>query len=89
MIGRLTRFDAQTIAVSSAVRFATLSEERIAWYVATGEPLDKAGAYAVQGVFGAFVRAVHGSVTNVIGLPLDETLVLLRRAGFPLPWEAA
>jgi len=79
-------FDA---VVSTAVEVAPLDERTIAWYVATGEPLDKAGAYAVQGVFGAFVRAVHGSVTNVIGLPLDETLALLRRAGFPLPWESA
>jgi septum formation protein len=79
-------FDA---VVSTAVEVAPLDERTIAWYVATGEPLDKAGAYAVQGAFGAFVRAVHGSVTNVIGLPLDETLALLRRAGFPLPWEGA
>jgi len=78
-------FDA---VVSTAVEVAPLDERTIAWYVATGEPLDKAGAYAVQGVFGAFVRSVRGSVTNVIGLPLDETLALLRRAGFPLPWEA-
>ena len=77
-------FDA---VVSTAVEVAPLDERTIAWYVATGEPLDKAGAYAVQGVFGAFVKAVRGSVTNVIGLPLDETLALLRRAGFPLPWE--
>ena len=40
-------------------------------------------------LFGAFVRAVEGSVTGVIGLPLDETLALLRRAGYPLPWEVA
>jgi septum formation protein len=79
-------FDA---VVSTAVEVAPLDERTIAWYVATGEPLDKAGAYAVQGRFGAFVRSVHGSVTNVIGLPLDETLALLRRAGFPLPWEGA
>ena len=79
-------FDA---VVSTEVAVAPLDERVIAWYVATGEPLDKAGAYAVQGLFGAFVREVRGSVTNVIGLPLDETLALLRRAGFPLPWEAA
>ncbi len=78
-------FDA---VVSTEVEVAPLDERAIAWYVATGEPLDKAGAYAVQGLFGAFVRAVRGSVTGVIGLPLDETLALLRRAGFPLPWES-
>ena len=73
---------------TTRVEVAPLDEAVIAWYVATGEPLDKAGAYALQGRFGAFVRAVRGSVSGVVGLPLDETLALLRRAGFPLPWEA-
>jgi septum formation protein len=76
----------ETIAVSSAVRFVTLSDERIAWYVATGEPLDKAGAYAVQGAGGSLVRGVAGSVSNVVGLPLAETLALLARLGLVLPW---
>jgi septum formation protein len=74
-------------ASTTRVTVAPLDPQVIAWYVATGEPRDKAGAYAVQGLFGAFVRAVEGSVTGVIGLPLDETLGLLRRAGYPLPWE--
>ncbi len=78
-------FDAVT---TTRVEVAPLDEATIAWYVATGEPRDKAGAYAVQGLFGAFVRAVEGSITGIIGLPLDETLALLRRAGYPLPWEA-
>jgi septum formation protein len=78
-------FDAVT---TTRVAVAPLDERAIEWYVATGEPRDKAGAYAVQGLFGAFVRAVEGSITGVIGLPLDETLALLRRAGYPLPWEA-
>jgi septum formation protein len=75
----------ETIAVSSAVRFVTLGEERVSWYVATGEPLDKAGAYAVQGAGGALVRGIAGSVSNVVGLPLAETLALLARLGFPVP----
>ena len=49
--------------------------------MATGEPLDKAGAYAVQGVGGTLVERVEGSRTNVIGLPLDETLALLHEIG--------
>ncbi len=73
--------------VATRVRFAALSPGEIDWYVATGEPLDKAGAYAIQGAGGAFVLAVEGSVSNVVGLPLAETAALLRRAGFPLPWE--
>jgi len=54
--------------------------------VDTGEPLDKAGAYAVQGLGGAFVEEVRGSVSNVVGLPLAETLSLLARLGFAPPW---
>lgn len=73
--------------VATTVRFARLSPAEIAWYVGTGEPLDKAGAYAIQGAGGAFVLEVSGSVSNVVGLPLAETAALLRRAGFPLPWD--
>ncbi len=76
-----------TVVVSSTVRFSRLGDAQIAWYVGTGEPLDKAGAYAIQGAGGAFVLGVEGSVSNVVGLPLAETADLLRRAGFPLPWE--
>jgi len=75
--------------VATRVRFERLGAREIDWYVATGEPLDKAGAYAIQGAGGAFVRSVEGSVSNVVGLPLAETAELLRRAGLPLPWEAA
>jgi septum formation protein len=75
-------------AVASAVVLGPLSDAFIDWYVATGEPHDKAGAYAVQGLAGAVVRRVEGSVTNVVGLPLAETLSLLSRSGVPLPWEA-
>lgn len=74
--------------VTTEVRFARLTSAQIEWYVSTGEPLDKAGAYALQGAGGVFVEAVEGSVSNVIGLPLGETLQLLRRAGLPLPWES-
>jgi len=77
------------VVVSTAVRFAPLGPAAIAWYVGTGEPLDKAGAYAIQGAGGAFVLGVEGSVSNVVGLPLAETAELLRRAGLALPWDAA
>jgi septum formation protein len=72
--------------VRTAVRFKALTPQEIAWYVATGEPRDKAGAYAVQGKAGAFVEALDGSPTNVIGLPLVETLALLAEAGLALPY---
>jgi len=73
--------------VSSTVRFAALSPRQVDWYVASGEPLDKAGAYAVQGAGGALVREVEGSVSNVVGLPLAETLSLLEGLGVLPPWE--
>ncbi len=74
--------------VATEVRFRALSDREIAWYVATGEPLDKAGAYALQGAGGALVDGVAGSVSGVVGLPLAEALALLAEAGFPLPWSA-
>jgi septum formation protein len=52
--------------------------------VATGEPLDKAGAYAIQGRGGAMVAALQGSFSNVVGLPLEETAVLLTAFGVPV-----
>jgi septum formation protein len=75
------------LVVTSAVAFAPVTEAEVAWYVGTGEPRDKAGAYALQGAGGAFVREVRGSVSNVVGLPLAETLGLLARLGFALPWQ--
>ncbi|MFL5273583.1 MAG: Maf family protein [Anaeromyxobacteraceae bacterium] len=77
----------EAVVVTSRVAFAPLRDDAIAWYVATGEPRDKAGAYAVQGAGGAFVVAISGSVSNVVGLPLAETLALLGRLGFRLPWQ--
>jgi septum formation protein len=67
--------------VESRVRMRPAELHEIRAYVATGEPLDKAGAYAVQGRGRRFVAEIAGSETNVIGLPLDETLDLLREAG--------
>lgn len=65
--------------VVTDVEMCELSHETIAEYVATGEPLDKAGAYGIQGAAGAFVTDVRGSRSNVAGLPLSETVELLRR----------
>jgi len=65
----------------SMVEFATVSEARLRQYVATGEPLDKAGAYGIQGRAGTFVKNLSGSYTGVMGLPLFETLDLLEAFG--------
>jgi septum formation protein len=64
--------------VTTDVRFRTLSTAEIDRYVATGEADDKAGAYGIQGAGGALVAELRGSYTNVVGLPLEETLAALR-----------
>jgi septum formation protein len=75
----------RSTVISTEVRFRTLSPIEIERYVASGEPLDKAGAYAIQGLGGALVAEVRGSYTNVVGLPLEETLALLAEAGVVAP----
>jgi septum formation protein len=69
----------------SEVRFAALDRARIEAYVATGEPLGRAGAYAVQGRAAAFIEHLAGSFSGVMGLPLYETAGLLRRFGIACP----
>lgn len=73
--------------VTSQVIFRALTEAEISWYVSTGEGADKAGGYALQGRAGAFITSVIGSPSNVIGLPLAETVALLRAAGLRLPMD--
>lgn len=70
-----------TRVAESEVRMLPLSPADIEWYVRTGEPLDKAGAYAVQGIGAMFIDSIHGSYTNVVGLPLATLFLMLRRAG--------
>ena len=66
------------------VTMSPMSDEEIAWYVATGEPLDKAGAYGIQGLGALFVEAVEGNYTNVVGLPLVLVYRLFRELGWDL-----
>jgi septum formation protein len=80
MAGRVGDRSAQAM-VASRVLMRHFTATTIEWYITTGEPVDKAGAYAVQGLGGALVERVEGSYTNAVGLPLDETLALLRRFG--------
>ena len=65
----------------TTVQFRELERAEIARYVASGEPMDKAGAYGIQGRAGAFVTEIRGSYSGVMGLPLHETALLLRRFG--------
>lgn len=81
----LTRGDRIVSAVSSTrVKFAELSGAEIEWYVSTGEPMDKAGAYAIQGHASLFIERIEGSYSNVVGLPMQLTYELARRMGVEL-----
>ncbi len=68
----------------SDVRFRPLEQQEIRRYVASGEPFDKAGAYGIQGRAAIFVEEIKGSYTGIMGLPLYETALLLRRFGYPV-----
>jgi septum formation protein len=67
---------------ATTVEFRAMTEQEIRRYVATGEPLDKAGAYAIQGRGAAFVRSISGSYSGVMGLPLFEMVELMQHFGF-------
>jgi len=74
----------ETLVSDSRIRMRKMSEEEIVRYVATREPLDKAGSYALQGMGSAFVERVEGDVTGIIGLPLAPLSSVLERHGFRL-----
>ena len=77
--------DRLELALSSTrVRFRVLARAEIDRYVASGEPMDKAGAYGIQGHAGAFITEIRGSYSGVMGLPLYETAQLLKRFGIGL-----
>ena len=67
--------------VKTAVHFKKLRVEEIDWYIETDEPLDKAGAYAIQGIGSFLVRSIDGSYTNVVGLPVCEVMEVLIAQG--------
>jgi septum formation protein len=78
--------DRVEVALSSTqVELASLSEDEIAAYIASGEPRDKAGGYGIQGLAGTFVRRIEGSYSGVMGLPIYETAQLLKQFGATLP----
>lgn len=69
---------------STTVQFSTVNAEEIEKYLATGEPMDKAGAYAIQGIGALFVEGIQGCYTNVVGLPLNKLSDVLKKAGVTL-----
>lgn len=68
-------------AVETAVRMKRLTTAEIEWYIKTGEPFDKAGGYAIQGIGSFMIESIRGSYTNVVGLPLCELIQMLTRLG--------
>jgi len=68
-------------AVRTAVKFKELAQTEIEWYIRTGEPYDKAGGYAIQGMGSLMIESIKGSYTNVVGLPLCELIEMLKRLG--------
>ena len=68
-------------AVQTAVKVKPLSPIEMEWYVHTGEPFDKAGGYAIQGIGSFMIESIRGSYTNVVGLPLCELIQMLNRLG--------
>ena len=68
-------------AVETAVRMKRLTTAEVEWYIKTGEPFDKAGGYAIQGIGSFMIESIRGSYTNVVGLPLCELIQMLTRLG--------
>ena len=78
-----------TASVPATVSMRDYADAKIAAYVATGEPLDKAGAYGIQGLGGALVASYTGCFNTIVGLPLCGVAALLREAGYPIPTDPA
>ena len=76
---------ARSAVSSTRVFIRRLNDDEIRWYVGTGEPLDKAGAYGAQGKGGLLVARVEGSFSNVVGFPLEKFYELVKDCGIPLP----
>lgn len=74
---------AEVRVASTRVEFQPMSGDEIAWYVASGEPMDKAGAYGIQGRAARFISRIEGSYSNVVGLPVAVVHAMLVRAGWP------
>lgn len=74
----------ETVTVTTTLRMRALSDEEIRAYIATGEPMDKAGAYGIQGLASMFVMGLDGDYYNVMGLPVCTLGMILRKCGVKL-----
>ncbi|HEZ6259211.1 Maf family nucleotide pyrophosphatase [Neisseria polysaccharea] len=79
------RGNAKNCLQTNHVAFKPLSSEEISAYVQSGEPMDKAGAYAVQGIGGIFIQSIEGSFSGIMGLPVYETVSMLQDLGYRTP----
>ncbi|ARB72315.1 TPA: septum formation inhibitor Maf [Neisseria meningitidis] len=79
------RGNAENRVQTNRVVFKPLSSEEISAYVQSGEPMDKAGAYAVQGIGGIFIQSIEGSFSGIMGLPVYETVSMLQDLGYRTP----
>jgi septum formation protein len=82
-VALVTQHSVDVAAETTAVRFLTLSDEEIEAYIATGEPMDKAGAYGIQGLAAKWIPRVDGCYFNVMGLPLSLVATMLESRGIP------
>lgn len=79
------RGNAENRVQTNRVVFKPLTAGEISVYVQSGEPMDKAGAYAVQGIGGIFIQSIEGSFSGIMGLPVYETVSILQNLGYPTP----
>ena len=80
-VALVTARSERSLVERTTVQLARLSDDEIAWYVASGEPRDKAGAYAIQGLASRFIPRLEGSYSNVVGLPVAAVLHLVKQMG--------
>ena len=84
LVGSPVQGGVETDLAITTVEFGPISEAEITWYVASGEPVDKAGAYAIQGLASRFVTRIDGSYSNVVGLPVSLVYVMCKKTGLLL-----
>jgi septum formation protein len=84
LVGSAVKGGVDTDLAITTVEFGPISEAEITWYVSSGEPMDKAGAYAIQGLASRFVTRIDGSYSNVVGLPVSLVYVMCKKTGLLL-----